>query len=326
MKPAVILYKAIPEDLRRRLDDHFSVTAFDGLTDDNLQQHAPALTKAVGLIGAGGKVDETLLERMPALKAASTISVGYDNFDVQALSARGVLLMHTPTVLTDTVADTLMALVLATARRVVESAERVKAGEWQRSIDENWYGVNVHHKTLGVVGMGRIGMALAQRAHAGFNMDILYHARSQHPEAEQRYDARYCELDTLLAQADFVCLILPLTEQTHHLIDAAKLAKMKPGAILINAGRGPVVDEAALITALENRTLFGAGLDVFEQEPLPVTSPLLRLPNVVALPHIGSATHETRYNMAADAVNNLITALTGRVEKNCVNPEILPGH
>lgn len=326
MKPAVILYKAIPEDLRRRLDDHFSVTAFDGLTDDNLQQHAQALTKAVGLIGAGGKVDEALLERMPALKAASTISVGYDNFAVQALSARGVLLMHTPTVLTDTVADTLMALVLATARRVVESAQRVKAGEWQRSIDENWYGVNVHHKTLGVVGMGRIGMALAQRAHAGFDMEILYHARSQHPEAEQRYDARYCDLDTLLVQADFVCLILPLTEQTHHLIDAAKLAKMKPGAILINAGRGPVVDEAALTTALENRTLLGAGLDVFEQEPLPVTSPLLRLPNVVALPHIGSATHETRYNMAADALNNLITALTGRVEKNCVNPEILPGH
>ena len=173
---------------------------------------------------------------MPALKAASTISVGYDNFDVQALSARGVLLMHTPTVLTDTVADTLMALVLATARWVVESAQRVRAGEWQRSIDENWYGVNVHHKTLGVVCMGHIGMAL------------------------------------------------------------------------------------------ENRTLFGAGLDVFEQEPLPVTSPLLRLPNVVALPHIGSATHETRYNMVADAVNNLITALTGRVEKNCVNPEILPGH
>lgn len=156
-------------------------------------------------------------------------------------------------------------------------------------------------------------------------MDMLYYARHQHPEAEKRYDARYCDLDTLLAQSDFVCLILPLTAQTHHLIDAGKLAKMKPGAILINAGRGPVVDEAALIAALENRSLLAAGLDVFEQEPLPATSPLLRLPNVVALPHIGSATHETRHNMAADAVNNLITALTGRVEKNCVNPEIIPG-
>lgn len=325
MKPAVILYKPIPEDLRQRLDEHFSVTAFDGLTDDNMQQYAQTLANAVGLIGAGGKVDSALLDRMPALKAASTISVGYDNFDVQAFSARGVLLMHTPTVLTDTVADTLMALVLATARRVVESAERVKAGEWQRSIDEKWYGVNVHHKTLGVVGMGRIGMALAQRAHAGFDMDVLYYARHRQPEAEKRYNARYCDLDTLLAQSDFVCLILPLTEQTHHLIDAGKLAKMKPGAILINAGRGPVVDEAALIAALENRRLLAAGLDVFEQEPLPATSPLLRLPNVVALPHIGSATHETRYNMAADAVHNLITALTGRVEKNCVNPEIIPG-
>lgn len=323
MKPAVILYKAIPQDLRRRLDEHFEVTEIDGLSSENLEQHAQVVQKAQGIIGSSDKVDRDIIAALPALKAASTISVGYDNFDVDALTERGVLLMHTPTVLTDTVADTLMALVLATARRVVESAERVKAGEWQSSIDSSWFGVNVSHKTLGVVGMGRIGMALAQRAHAGFNMNVLYNARHQHAEAEKQFDARYCELDELLAESDFVCLILPLTDETYHLIDADKLAKMKAGAILINAGRGPVVDEPALIEALENRTILAAGLDVFEQEPLPVDSPLLRLPNVVALPHIGSATAETRYNMAADAVNNLIIALTGRVEKNCVNPQLI---
>lgn len=259
---------------------------------------------------------------MPKLRATSTISVGYDNFDVDALNARKVLLMHTPTVLTETVADTLMALILATSRRVVEVAERVKAGEWTASIGPDWFGSDVHHKTLGIVGMGRIGMALAQRAHFGFNMPILYNARRQHPQAEERFNARYCDLDTLLQEADFVCLILPLTEETHHLFGAEQFAKMKSSAIFINAGRGPVVDEKALISALQKGEIHAAGLDVFEREPLPVDSPLLAMPNVVALPHIGSATHETRYNMAACAVDNLIAALQGNVDKNCVNPQV----
>ncbi len=216
------------------------------------------------------------------LRATSTISVGYDNFDVEALNARKVLLMHTPTVLTETVADTVMALVLSTSRRVVEVANRVKAGEWTKSIGPDWFGSDVHHKTLGIVGMGRIGMAPAQRAHAGFGMPILYNARDRHPQAEERFNARYCDLDTLLQEADFVCLILPLTAETHHLFNAEKFAKMKPSAIFINAGRGPVVDEKALISALQKGQIHAAGLDVFEQEPLAKESPLLTLPNVVA--------------------------------------------
>ena len=182
--------------------------------------------------------------------------------------------------------------------------------------------MDVHGKTLGIVGMGRIGLALAQRAHFGFNMPILYNARRHHDEAEERFNARYCELDTLLQEADFVCLILPLTDETRHLIGKSAFEKMKKSAIFINAGRGPVVDEQALIEALQNGEIHAAGLDVFEQEPLPVDSPLLKMPNVVALPHIGSATHETRYNMAATAVDNLIAALSGKVDKNCVNPQI----
>lgn len=323
MKPAVILYKKLPDDLYARLAEQCDVTEISDLSPESQQQHAELFQQAEGLLGSGGKVNGDLLAKMPNLRVCSSVSVGYDNFDVDALNQRHVVLMHTPTVLTETVADTLMALVLSSARRVVEVAEKVKAGEWKKSIGPEWYGVDVHHKKLGILGMGRIGMALAQRAHFGFSMPILYNARKHHPQAEERFDAQYCDLDTLLAESDFVCIILPLTDETHHLIGREQLAKMKSSAILINAGRGPVVDEQALVAALKDGTIHAAGLDVFEQEPLPLSSELLQLNNVVALPHIGSATHETRYGMARDAVDNLIAALTGQVEKNCVNPQAL---
>lgn len=319
MKPSIILYRKIPDDLRARLDQHFTVTELD---DFPLKNH-PALAQAEGIIGSGGKVDKAFLQCCPRLRAASTISVGYDTFDVAALNEKGVILMHTPTVLTETVADTVLALMLTSARRVVEVAEKVKAGQWKEGIGSSWFGTDVHHKTIGILGMGRIGLAVAQRAHLGFSMPVLYNARHRHPEAETRFNARYCDLDSLLAEADFLCIILPLTTETHNLIGREQLAKMKPGAILINIGRGAVVDEAALIEALTDGTIHAAGLDVFVQEPLPAGSPLLSLPNVVALPHIGSATHETRYAMAACAVDNLIAALGGQVKENCVNPQVL---
>lgn len=322
MKPSVILYKPLPDDLQQRLETHFSVTRVPDLSPETLRRHAEAFENAVGLLGSSETVDAALLEKMPALQATSTISVGYDNFDVEALNARKVLLMHTPTALTETVADTLMALMLSSARRVVEVAERVKQGEWTKGIGPDWFGTDVHHKTIGIVGMGRIGLALAQRAHFGFGMPVLYNARRRHPEAEERFSARHCDLDTLLQEADFVCSILPLTDETRHLFGAEQFSKMKRSAIFINAGRGPVVDETALIAALKIGEIHAAGLDVFEQEPLPVDSELLKLPNVVALPHIGSATHETRYAMAETAVDNLIAALEGNVEKNCVNPRV----
>lgn len=323
MKPSIILYKTLPDALVQRLENHFTINKFDDISPETVAANAQVFANAEGILGSGGKVDEDFLAQMPKLRAASTISVGYDNFNVDALNAHKVVLMHTPTVLTETVADTSMALILASARRVVEVAERVKAGEWQNSIGAEWFGIDVHHKTLGIIGMGRIGLALAQRAHFGFSMPIIYNARRHHKEAEERFDARYCDLDTLLATADFVCILVPLSEETHHLIGAEQLAKMKSSAVLINVGRGPVVDEKALIEALQAGKIHAAGLDVFEQEPLSVDSPLLKLPNVVALPHIGSATHETRLGMEECAVDNLITALTGHVEINCVNPDIL---
>lgn len=261
-----------------------------------------------------------LMKMMLLLHAISTISVGVDQFNVPDLTERKINLMHTPSVLTETTADTIFTLVLNSARRVIEMAEMVKEGRWTRSIGVDCYGTDVNGKTIGILGMGRIGYAVAKRAYAGFGMSVLYYNDVANPMAEQDFKARRCELDDLLAQSDFVCVVLPLLPETEKFIGKAQLQKMKPSAFLINGSRGKIVDEAALIDALQQGVIRGAGLDVFEKEPLPADSPLLSLSNVVALPHIGSATHETRYAMVRCAVDNLIAALNNDVSVNCVNP------
>jgi len=318
MKPRIVAYKPLPDDVLAYLREHADVVQVDGAA-----ALGDALEHADGAIGASLRIPPAMLDRAPRLKAWSTISVGYDNFDVPDLTRRGIVLAHTPDVLTESTADTVFSLILASARRVVELAEWVKAGHWQRSIGAELYGTDVQGKTIGIVGLGRIGMAVARRAALGFRMQVLYTNRAPHLDAEAQYGARRVSLDTLLEQSDFVCLQVPLSAETHHLIGAAELAKMKPSAILINASRGPVVDEAALIEALRRGTIRGAGLDVFEQEPLSVDSLLLRMNNVVALPHIGSATLETRHAMARCAAENLIGALAGTLRVNLVNPEAL---
>ncbi|NBM56089.1 glyoxylate/hydroxypyruvate reductase GhrB [Proteus vulgaris] len=318
MKPIVLLYQNLPETLYKKLSNFADIKQFNTLSLDS-NDFRSALANASGLLGAGGNIDKNFIDHAPHLKAVSTVSVGYDNVDVNALTKRNIKLMHTPTVLTDTVADTMMALVLAVSRRIPELADNVKQGLWVKGITPDWYGTDVHHKTMGILGMGRIGKALAQRAHFGFNMNILYHSRTEYTDANDRFDAKYCDLDTLLQQSDFVCITLPLTPETHHLISQNQFSMMKPDAYLINAGRGAVVDEKALINALEQKEIAGAGLDVFETEPLSLSSPLLSMKNVVAVPHIGSATKETRYAMAECAVDNLIAALSDNVKENCVN-------
>ncbi|MBB6054900.1 NAD(P)-dependent oxidoreductase [Tolumonas osonensis] len=320
MKPNVVLYRKIPDDLLAKLQEQCQVTFFDGINADNRAAFIKALAEAEGVIGVGVKFTDEVLAAAPKLRAASTISVGYDDFDVAKLSARSIALMHTPGVLTETTADTIFTLVLCAARRITELADKVKNGEWQGSIGPDWYGSNVHGKTIGILGMGRIGYAVAKRAHFGFDMNVIYYNRSAKPEAEQQLNARRCSLDEVLAEADFVCNVLPLMPETRHIINRETLAKMKPSAFFINGGRGASVDEAALVDALKSGVIKGAGLDVFETEPLPVSSELLSLPNVVALPHIGSATHETRYEMSKMAVENLLAALNGDRSKNCVNP------
>lgn len=323
MKPVVIQYSPLPEDLTTILADHFTVTLVDDLSQATVAQNSDAFRQAVGLIGTGGVVNDALLHQMPTLKVCSTISAGFDTFDVKALTEHKVLLTNTPTALTETVADAIMALVLATARDIPAMDRWVKTGGWEQSQEPVPLTLDVHHKTIGIIGMGRIGLALARRAHHGFGMKILYNARKPHTNAEQQVSATYASLDEIMAQSDFVCVVLPLTDQTHHLISTEQFNKMKRNAILINAGRGPVVDEQALISALKEKKIYGAGLDVFEKEPLSASSELINLPNVITLPHIGSATHETRYAMKRDGVANLIKGLAGTLEQNMVNPEVI---
>jgi glyoxylate/hydroxypyruvate/2-ketogluconate reductase len=316
----IVVYKPLPTDVEAYLRAHAEVVNVDPTDKAALTK---ALSQAHGAIGASIKISPAMIEGATNLKALSTISVGFDQFDVEDLTRRGIILTHTPDVLTESTADTVFALILASARRVVELAEWVKEGHWKASIGEANFGVDVQGKTIGIVGLGRIGGAVARRAALGFRMNVLYTNRSPNEQAETEYGAKRVELDELLAQSDFVCLQVPLTPETRGLIGAKELAKMKQGAILINASRGPTVDEAALIEALKNGTIRGAGLDVFEHEPLPADSPLLAMKNVVALPHIGSATHETRHAMARNAAENLIGALDGTLTQNIVNRDVL---
>ncbi|OYD75005.1 UNVERIFIED_ORG: gluconate 2-dehydrogenase [Burkholderia sp. CF145] len=320
MKRKIVAYKPLPDDVLSYLQQHAEVVQADATQHDAF---VAALKDADGAIGASVKITSSMLDGAAKLKALSTISVGYDNFDVPDLTKRGIVLAHTPDVLTESTADTVFSLILASARRVVELADWVKAGEWKASIGSELYGVDVQGKTLGIVGLGRIGGAVARRAALGFNMKVLYTNRSANAEAEQRYGARRVELDELLATSDFVCLQVPLTPETHHMIGANELRKMKRSAILINASRGQTVDENALIEALQTGTIHGAGLDVFDQEPVDPNSPLLTMKNVVALPHIGSATHETRHAMARCAAENLVSALDGTLKINIVNRDVL---
>ena len=319
MQAKIVLYKKVADDVLAMLQRDYQVVQFDGVDAGNRAAFMAQLQDAVGLIGASLKIDAEILDQAPRLKAISTISVGVDQFDPADLRRRGIVLLNTPDVLTETTADTGFALILAAARRVVELAGYVKQGRWTHSIGEDCFGSDVHGKTLGIIGMGRIGSAIARRAALGFGMRVLYNNRKPDPVAEAAYAARFTPLGELLQDADFVCVTVPLTPLTRGMIGKAELAQMRSSAILVNISRGSIVDEAALIEALQSGRLRAAGLDVFEREPLPADSPLLRLPNVVALPHIGSATHETRKRMAICAAQNLLDALSGKPTPNLAN-------
>jgi len=325
MKKQVVLYKKLSPLLMARLREQTEVTLIERLDAEGLAQLREALPQAHGLLGASLELDAELLDLAPDLQAIASVSVGVDNYDIDYLTERRILLSNTPDVLTETTADTGFALILATARRVVELANVVRAGEWTRNVGPAQFGTDVHGKTLGIIGMGRIGEALAQRGHFGFGMPVIYHSHSPKPAVEQRFDAQYRSLAQLLREADFVCLTLPLTAETEKLIGAEEFALMGPETIFINISRGKVVDEAALIEALRDGQIRAAGLDVFEREPLNPDSPLLQLNNVVATPHIGSATHETREAMATCAVDNLLAALAGERPKNLVNAGVWKG-
>jgi gluconate 2-dehydrogenase len=321
MKPRIAVTRKVFPEILELLREHFEVAdnqADTPLAPDALAAHLRgrqgALTQIVD------PIDDALLQRCPELKAVCNIAVGYNNIDVPACTRRGIMVTNTPGVLDDTTADLAFALILATARRMTEAESWLRAGQWQTWAFDLMLGRDVHHATLGVVGMGRIGQAVARRAR-GFDMRILYHNRQRLESAtEEQLSAEYRTLDDLLRECDFVLLQLPYTPQTHHLIGARELGLMKRDAILVNVARGGVVDDAALIDALKAGRIAGAGLDVFENEPQ-FNRGFLALSNVVLVPHIGSATLGTRRNMALTAARNLVAALTTGNPPNLVNPQ-----
>jgi glyoxylate reductase len=264
-------------------------------------------------------IPEAVLAAAPHLRIVAVAAVGYNIVDVAAATRRGILVTNTPGVLTDTTADMAWALMLGVARRVPESDRFVRAGKWAGVYWSQLMGVDVHGATLGIIGLGRIGQAVARRAQ-GFGMRVLYHNRKRDPEAERAVGAEYRAKAELLREADFVVLSIPLSAETRHLIGAAELALMKPTAYLVNVARGPVVDEAALVDALQSGRIAGAGLDVFEEEPK-VHPGLLELENLALTPHIGSASRATRLRMATRAAENCVAALQGQRPPNLVNPE-----
>ncbi len=322
IKPKIVVTRVVPQPILDQMAAVGSLRVWEG------ENPIPADTLLEWVQGCEGlyclltdRIDEAVLEAAgPDLKVVSQMAVGFDNIDVAACTARGIPVGNTPGVLTETTADLTLALLLAAARRVVEAAEFARAGRWETWRPMELTGVDVHNSTVGIVGLGRIGKAVARRLR-GFDCRLLYHQPTPDPDAAN-LGAAYVEFETLLESSDFITLHCPLNDETRGLIGMAELARMKSSAILINTSRGPVVDQAALVEALQNGEIAAVGLDVTDPEPIAADDPLLSLPNVVVLPHIGSASVATRTKMAQMAADNLIAGLRGDRLPNCVNPQV----
>jgi gluconate 2-dehydrogenase len=325
-KPKILVARAIFPEALAKLEEVFEVRSNQEdmiFTPEQLQKE---LSGVVGALVAGSeRIDAAALANAKDLKVVANISVGYNNFDVTAITAAGIMATNTPDVLTDTTADFGFALLMATARRITESEHWVRAGHWDKwSIVNNPLGMDLHHSTVGIIGMGRIGQGIAKRA-LGFGMNVIYHNRSRLSEADEKAcGAKYVSKEELLRTADHVVLVLPYTPESHHTIGAKEIALMKPTATLINIARGGIVDDAALAQALKEKKIFAAGLDVFEGEPK-VNPELLKLSNVVLAPHIASATEKTRRAMVDLAIENVIAALSGKKPPSLINTEVFKG-
>jgi phosphogluconate 2-dehydrogenase len=319
-RKSVLVFRELPPDQLERITARHDVTIANPRKPEQKAAFEAALPQAQGLIGSSYVITPELLAHAPRLEVISTISVGVDNYPIAALRERGILLTHTPGVLTETTADTVFAMVMAASRRIVELSNLVREGRWQRNIGEDLFGWDVHGKTLGILGFGRIGQAVARRAALGFGMPVLYHNPTPVDVPELAGRATHVPFEDLLARADIVAATLPLTEQTRGLMGPREFGLMKPGAIFVNGGRGATVQEPALLQALDSGHLRAVALDVFAKEPLPLDSPLRTHPRVTPLPHIGSATHETRYAMAQLATTNLLQALAGERPTSLYSP------
>lgn len=322
MKSKVIVYKKLDKKVLDFIQNTCEVVYFEKLDSQTYPLFLEELKDAQGILGSGLKVGKELLDQAPYLKIVCNTSVGYDNLNMEELAKRGIMATNTPDVLNDTVADTVFGLLLSTAKRIPELDHWVKKGQWESDLEEKWFGVDVHHKVLGIIGMGAIGSVIAKRAHLGFDMEILYHNRSRNEEAEQKYGATYCSMEDLLKQSDFVCLMTPMTPQTEKMMGKREFELMKETAIFINGSRGKTVDEDALIHALQTGEILAAGLDVFVEEPVKLDNPLLSMKNAVTLPHIGSATYETRLKMEILAATNLVAGLQGEIPATLIKSEV----
>ncbi len=320
MRKKVVVFSQIDQEILARLQQSYEVVVIDPKQGDVNEQLRAQVVDADGLIGAGRLLNERNLAPAQQLKVISSVSVGYDNYDLSYLNQRKIWLSNTPHVLTETTADLAFALMLGAARQVAFLDAWTKQGQWKRTAGPAQFGRDVFGKTLGIIGLGHIGAAIARRGFYGFNMNILYHNRREKIEAAQPFNAQYCSLPELLRRSDFVVVAVDLNADSQALIGAAEFEHMQSHAIFVNIARGSVVDESALIHALQEQKIFAAGLDVYAKEPLQ-ESALFNLPNVVTLPHIGSATAETRKKMSELAYRNLVDALEGGMPRYVVNPE-----
>ncbi len=327
-KPKLFITRELFDDVIKKLEQYYDVEVWDRYEQppyEVLLQKAREVDALVSLLT--DRIDCNLLQQAKKLRIVAQYAVGFDNIDVECATRLGIYVTNTPGVLTEAVAELTWALILAVARRIVEADHFVRWGEWYRT-KTGWHpkmmlGMELRGKTLGIVGLGRIGSRVAEIAVKGFGMKVIYYDVKRREDLEKELGIEYRDLDQLLQEADIVSIHVPLTKETYHLINEERLRKMKRGAILINTARGKVVDTEALVKALREGWIAGAGLDVFEEEPLPPNHPLTAFKNVVLVPHIGSATYETRHAMAELVAENLIAFYEGRVPPNLVNPEVV---
>ncbi|MDB5083289.1 MAG: ghrB 1 [Bacilli bacterium] len=320
MKPSVYLTRKLPDQLMEQLAQQVELTFYD-----EADQPVPRAELLRGVEGVDGifclltdKIDGEVLDRAgKQLKVISNLAVGYDNIDAAEAKKRGIFVTNTPGVLTETTADLTFALLMATARRIVEAEDNLRRGGWKTWSPMQLTGLDIYGATLGLIGMGRIGEAVAKRAK-GFDMNVIYYNRNRKPEAEQQFGCQYKSKDEVVQEADFLVVLTPLTPETQGILGARELNMMKKTAILIKTARGSVVDEEALYEALKERKIWAAGVDVFAKEPIDPNHPLLSLDNAVLLPHIGSASIDTRTKMCQMAIRNVVAGVTGQTPPNCV--------
>lgn len=320
MSKKVIVFSQFDQEIQARLESRYQVVVLNPKAGDINEQIRQEVVDADAMIGAGRLLNESNLEPAQKLKIISSVSVGYDNYDLKYLNQKKIWLSNTPHVLTESTADLAFTLLMSAARKVPYLDQWTKQGEWKRTVGSAQFGQDVFGKTLGIIGLGNIGVAIARRGFHGFNMNIIYHNRREKLETAQPLNAQYKSLEELLQQSDFVVVAVDLNHDSQALMGAKEFALMQKHAVFINIARGSVVDEQALIEALQQKQIFAAGLDVYQREPLQ-ESPLFQLDNVVTLPHIGSATTETRKKMAELAYQNLVDALEDRTPRYLVNSD-----